>query len=336
MTPSTGWISCVRLGLAIAWRYRRLVILVWILFLAASLLAAVPAWRWWNATLSLAPEGDRLLDGLNAPLLRELVHYDQSSTYAIAFAPFSAFVLAMLVLNPAIAGGLLSVLFASVEPSANAADSVDSAHLHDKRPVSWRFFEAGARCYWVFLRLMLWAGVFGALLTVLFMSVLLPIMSYVSEANWEQAWLFMGLLFPATLAFVFWLTSLLLDIARVRALRTRERRALRVIAGSLRFMWRHLGATLAVGVAFALLTALTFAVYFTVSSAVTPKSWLAILLMIVWQQALSLTRTGLRVSMLAAEVTLVVSREFLPVAPPAVTIDPVPTSEPMPDLPPLA
>jgi hypothetical protein len=314
--------TSVRLGLASAWRYRRLVGLVWILFLAAALLAAAPAWRWWNATLSLAPEGDRLLDGLNAALLRELSHADRAPIYAVAFAPMSAFVLVMLVLNPFIAGGLLSVL------SADAADG----------SVVARFIAGGVRRYGLFLRLMPLVGIIGLLLTAVVMSVLLPIGHYVGTADLEQPFLFVAALFPVSLAVVFWFTALLLDIARVRAVRTGERRAWRALIGGLRFIGRHAVATLTLGIVFALLTAAAFGVYVAVACSVTPKSWPAILLAIAWQQALSLTRTALRVSMLGAEVALVAARDPLPPSPPHTSPEDTQPREPEPlaDLPPLA
>jgi hypothetical protein len=291
MTTGPGPLTCVRLGLAAAWRHRRLVLLVWALFFLAALIAAAPAWRWWNATLSLAPEGDRLLDGLNVALLRELSHFDRSPTWAVAFATLSAFFLTMLVLNPFVASGLLSVL---MEPGT-------------------RFFEGGTRRYGLFLRLLLLTGVIGVLLMMLFMFVLAPIL-HIADTNFlEPLYLLSAAMIPAALALAFWLASLLLDVARIRAVRTGERRAWRALRGGIGFLWRHAGATLAFGLAFALLTGLAFAIYFSVSSAFTPKSWIAILLAIVWQQALSFSRTALRVSMLAAGVELVSSRE--PVVP---------------------
>jgi hypothetical protein len=353
MEQRRSGLACVRLGMRAAWRRRGLVVLVWALFLAASLLAAAPAWRWWNAALSVAPEGDRLLDGLNVPLLRELSHYDRSPIYAVAFASLSAFLLAMLVLNPFVAGGILSALRAGrerelipverehevdrdpsgvapqlraetivvpgaapaapVTPAAPAAEAVGDTRFKSGPPVSiaswFLFFRGGAAHYGLFLRLLLLAGVVGALLAGLFLLVLVPIEHYVDINNWERPFLLVSALFPMALATAWGLASVLLDIARIRAMREGERRAWRAMRGALRFVWRHAGATLAVAVAFALLTALTFAVYFAVASAFTPKSWLVILIAIVWQQALSLARAGLRVSWLAGELELVSARE---------------------------
>jgi len=334
----------MRLGMRSAWRRRGLVILVWALFLAAALLAASPAWRWWNGTLSVAPEGDRLLDGLNAPLLRELSHYDRSSTYAVAFASVAAFLLAMLVLNPFVAGGMLSVLRAAHdhERDENGTRFTSAPRVSFS---SWMmFFRGGAGHYGLFLRMLLIAGIFFGLLAGLFVLALLPIMHYVEVSNWEQPFLLVGAAFPVAVAIAWWLASLLLDIGRIRAMREGERRSWRAMRGAVRFVWRNAGATLALGVAFAVLTALTFGVYFIVASSFTPKSWPAILLAIVWQQALSLARTGLRVSLLAGELELVSAREPIRVEArftPSLTADPPPSGRPPPDpptadLPPLA
>jgi hypothetical protein len=316
MTSSLGWIACVRLGWRAAWRERRLVLLVWLLFLAVALLAAAPAWRWWNATLSLAPEGDRLLDGLNVALLRELSHYDRSPSWAIAFAPLSAFILAMLVLNPFVAGGLLSVL--------SGPPALSEPPAAEPRSIVARIGIGGARWYWLFLKLSLLAGLVGIVLAALFMFLLMPIVHIADTNHLERLFLLASGSIPVALATAFGLTSLLLDVARVRAIRLDERRALRALRGGLRFVWRHTGATLAIGIAFALCTTLAFALYFAIASAFTPKSWIAILLMIVWQQALSLTRAGLRVAMLGSEIELVSTREPQPQPqpPPLPRLDP--------------
>ena len=252
MEHRTGWLACVRLGMRSAWRRRGLVILVWALFLAAALLAAAPAWRWWNATLSLAPEGDRLLDGLNAPLLRELSHYDRSSTYAVAFGSVSAFLLAMVVLNPFVAGGLLCTLRAVYEeerePALQAAREPEQVRepglARDERDEDgtrfksaprvsfsvWRmFFRGGAGHYGLFLRMLLIAGLAGLLLALLLVVALLPIMHVVEVNSWERPFLLVSAAFPAALATAWWLASLLLDIARIRAIRSGERYAWRAM-----------------------------------------------------------------------------------------------------------
>jgi hypothetical protein len=329
-------LGAVRQGLRAAWRQRWLVILVWALFLGAALLAAAPAWRWWNATLSLAPEGDRLLDGLNAALLRELSHYDRSPTYAIAFATFSAFLFATLVLNPFFAGGTLGVLSA-----ANHSEEFDLP----ARAWLRTFFRSGADHYGPFLRMLLFAGIIGVVLGIVFVVPLMPILHIADNNELEHLFLVAGAMMPVALLTAFGLASLLLDIARIRAMREGQRRAWRAIGGAIRFLWRNPGATLGIGIAFALLTVLTFAVYFTVASAFTPTSWIAILFAIVWQQMLSLVRAGLRVSMLGAELALVSAREpaaarvsvsITPASPLSTPAPPTQPAPPIEDLPPLA
>jgi hypothetical protein len=336
-------VGAVRLGLRAAWRQPWLVILVWALFLGAALLAAAPAWRWWSGSLSLAPEGDRLLDGLNAALLRELSHYDRSSTWGIAFSTFSAFLLATLVLNPFMAGGTLSVLYGAHRAEADG-DVVPPAHVR-----LTTFFRHGALHYGPFLRMLLLAGIVFALLGIVFVVPLMPVLHIADNNELERLYLLAGAMIPVALLAAFGLTSLLLDIARIRAMREGQRRAWRALTGAIRFVWRNLGASLGIGIAFALLTALTFAVYFLVASAFTPKSWIAILLAMVWQQMLSLVRTWLRVSMLGAELALVSAREpasirttlgpsLQPAAPPSPAPEPAPppAAPPIEDLPPLA
>jgi hypothetical protein len=323
-------VRSVAAGLRAAMRQPWLVVLVWALFLGAAMLAAAPAWRWWSTVLSFAPEGDRLLDGLNAALLRELSHYDRSSTYGIALSTFSAFLLATLVMNPFVAGGTIAVLYATHRAAADG-QPIDTR-------VWWLFWRRAAEHYGVFLRMLLFCGIIGVLLGIAFVMPLMPIMHIAENNELERLYYATAAMIPVAVLAAFGLTSILLDIARIRAMREGQRRAWRAILGGIRFLWRNPVASLGIGLTFALLTGLTFVVYFVVASAFTPKSWMAILLAIVLQQLFALLRTALRVSLLGAELALVSVREpvtiSLSLSPSSSPFSPAPPSVPPPSPPP--
>ncbi len=331
MTPTNGWMACVRLGLSAAWRRRGLVVLVWALFLIASLLAVAPAWRWWSSVLAMAPEGDRLLDGLNAPLLRELSHYDRSPTYLIALGSVASFMLAALIANPFVAGGLIAVLRTTSETSRDLAGG------QPLRFSVWReFFRRAAGHYWLFLRLLLFAGVLGGVLAIVLVLPVVAIRHIADINDLESLFLISTFATPVPIVIAICLASLVLDFARIRAVHLGEQRVWRAFRGGLGFVWRNAFGALAIGLTFAVLMAITFAIYFTVSASFTPKTSFLILIAIVWQQLLSLTRTGLRVAMVAGELELVQARDQV-LERRLEVVTPVATAAPLVrDLPPLA
>jgi hypothetical protein len=309
--------QAARFGVAQSLRSGRLVLLVWFVFVTLAWVAALPAWRWFDRVLSLAPEGDRLLSGLNIALLRELTHYDRSPTAAIALGSAFTFFLFALILNPFIAGGTLGVLTSSGGAAV--------------RGVTQRFVAEGTRCYWPFARILLLAGMLGVAVTLILTTGFEAAGAAFDDRGWPRASMWTENLMLLTWLIVFGMCSLLIDTARIFMLRRDDRRAAAAVKQALGFLWRNTGAVIVMSVAFLVLLAAAIAVYNLIASGITPLAWGLIAFTIAWQQLFALTRTTLRIGLLAALTDLVEAREPRPIEPPPVDITPV--DEPVYELP---
>jgi hypothetical protein len=300
-------VQASRAGLAQAVRNVRLVLLVWFVFLALAWVAALPAWRWFNGVLSLAPEGDRLLSGLNIALLRELSHYDRSPTMAIALGSSFTFFLFALILNPFIAGGTLGVL------TSDAAGPRDVG-------ITRRFVAEGTRNYWPFARILLLVAMVGGGVTLVLMTGLEAIGLAFDESGWPRASMWTENLMLLMWLMVFGMSSLILDIARIFTLRRDDRRAAAAVKQALGFLWRNAAAIVVTGCIFVVLLAVAIAIYNLIASGITPLSWGLLAFTIAWQQLFALARTTLRIGLLAALTDLVEARDPRPVDLPTANI----------------
>ncbi len=130
---------------------------------------------------------------------------------------------------------------------------------------------------------------------------------------------------------VFGLSSLIIDIARIFLLRRDDGRAAAAVKQALGFLWRNTGAVIVMSVAFLVMLAAAIAVYNLIAAGITPLAWGLIVFTIAWQQLFALTRTTLRIGLLAALTDLVEAREPRPIElPPA---DVAPVDEPVYELP---
>jgi hypothetical protein len=311
--------QALRAGLARAVRNGRLVLLVWFVFLALAWVASLPAWRWFDSVLSLAPEGDRLLGGLNIALLRELTHYDRSPTMTIALGSASTFFILALILNPFMAGGTLGVLTSSVASAPPRA-----------RGITQRFAGEGMRWYWRFARILLLVAMFGGGLTLVLTTGLEALGAAFDEGGQARASMWVDNLTLLTWLMLFGLSSLIVDTARIFMIRRDDGRAAAAVRQALGFLWRNAGAVIGVGFVFLVLLAVAIAVYNLIARGITPLSWGLIAFTIVWQQLFSLARTSLRIGALAALAELVDAREPRPLEPP---VDITPAEEPVYELP---
>jgi hypothetical protein len=290
-------------GLAEMWRRKRLVLIAWACFLVLAWVAALPAWRWWDAVLATSPEGDRLLDGLNSALMKELFQYDRSPTPAIAVGSAWTFMLLALIANPFVAGGIIGVL------------TTDDATF-----VARAFVRDGMRFYWRFSRVLLMAGLIGLLLASLITGVLQGIASVVADRGWEIADMWLTWLTIAAVAFVFGITSLSIDLARLRIAQDDEVRTWRPFVQAVRFLVRRVGTLIGLVAIAATLLVIVFTLYLLISSSFTPHGWPLILFAIVCQQAFSIVRTALRVSLLASLYVVSGNRTSIQAPPPALFV----------------
>jgi hypothetical protein len=304
----------IRFGVAQALRNVRLVLLVWFVFVTLAWIAALPAWRWFDGVLSLAPEGDRLLSGLNIALLKELTHYDRSPTMAIALGSASTFFLVALILNPFVAGGTFGVL-ASAAPSG----------------VTRRFISEGVRSYWPFARILLLVGILGGGVTMILTTGFEATSAAFDEGNWPRVSMWIDNLTVLMWLIVFGLSSLIVDVSRIFMLRRDDGRAAAAVRQALGFFRGNAVAVVVIGCVFLMMLVVAIAIYNLIASGITPLSWVLIVSTIVLQQLFALARTTLRVGLLAALANLVDARVPLPIEPPIEDVTSV--DEPVYELP---
>lgn len=324
--------QAIRAGLARGGGNLRLVLLVWFVFVVLAWVAALPAWRWFDGVLSLAPEGDRLLSGLNVALLRELTHYDRSPTRAIVMGSASTFLVFALILNPFIAGGTLGVLgvFGMRASDASSPSPLARGERAGVRGVTQRFVAEGMRWYWRFARILLLVGMLGVALTMILTAGFEAAGAAFDEGGRPRASIWTENLMLLTWLIVFGLSSLIVDAARIFLLRRDDGRAAAAVRQALVFLWRNAGAVIVIGAAFLVILAVAIAVYNLIAFNITPLSWGLIVFTIAWQQLFALARTTLRIGFLAALAGLVDAREPRPIEQPAAI---TPLDEPVYDLP---
>jgi hypothetical protein len=315
--------QAIRFGIAQSLRNVRLVLLVWGVFLTLAWVAALPAWRWFDGVLSLAPEGDRLLSGLNIALLKELTHYDRSPVMDIALGSASTFFIIALILNPFVAAGILGVLDSTPSPRV-------SGERAGVKGVTRRFVGEGTRCYWPFARILLLVGILGAGVTMILTSGFEAASVAFDERGWPRVSMWIDNLMLVMWLIVFGLSSLIVDVSRILMLRRDDGRAAAAVRLALSFVLRNAVSVVAIGCAFIVLLVAAIAIYNLIASGITPLSWALIVSTILLQQLFALARTTLRVGLLAALATLIDAREPRPIEPPA---DVTPVDEPVYDLP---
>jgi hypothetical protein len=313
-----SWRASVAAGLRGAWRARRLVAIVWFAFFLLAAFAAVPTWHACDVALSHTPESERLLDGLNIALLRELATTDGPAPAVTLPWMIAASALMALLWNPFVSGGMLTVLLGATGAGATGAGA----------GVRERFFAGGARHYWRLFRLLTTMLVIGVVALGLAGVVLFGIGSSVDERGWERLSLALTGANLALLAALAGLLSMIADYARIAIVRDGRRLAPAIWTGT-RLLFRRPLAVIAFGLTFLLLLALLTGLYVEASGALPFRSWAAIGLGVLFQQLFSLTRTGLRVAMVAGELSML-PRPAVAAAPAALAPELVPESLPAP------
>jgi hypothetical protein len=321
MTSRRTVTQTARFGVAQSLRNARLVLVVWFVFVMLAWVAALPAWRWFDSVLSLAPEGDRLLGGLNSALLRELTHYDRSPTRAIAMGSAFTFFLIALALNPFVAGGTLGVI---------ASDTAGGERGVPRR-VTRTFVGDGVRLYWPFARILLLVGMLGGGVGMVLTTGSEALGTAFDEAGWARAsmWNEYGMLLMWLI--VFGASSMIVDASRIFLIRGDDGRSAASVKQALGFLWRNASAVGAMAAAFVALLIVAIAIYNLIASSITPLSWGLIAFTIAWQQLFAIVRTALRIGFLSAFTHLVAAREPLPIEQTPADITPV--DEPVYELP---
>ena len=273
-------------GLRATIRNYRLVLLIWAWHLALAAVAAAPALAWWRGAFDHAVEATTLLTRFNFAVLADLTKYDYVGAFGLLSSAMIGAALLSFIASPFVMGGMLKVISAT----------------GTSRGVMHRFFGGGGYFFWRFFRLLLAGGTCtvaaGAGLMFALVAIEGPLVENGSEAA-SYLWLVFDLVILTIACGVFLLA---LDYARIQVVIDDTRGMIRAYFRALGFVVRHAATTYGMAIVILIpvgVLMLGYVAYETVSPVA--SSWGAILMLFVVQQAITLARVGLRVSLVDAE-----------------------------------
>jgi hypothetical protein len=293
--------SLVVAGLEDARGAFRLVLFVWAVLLGVSLIAVWPAWQWWSDALARSVEADRLLYGLDLPLIKDIVQYDRTSALrmtaqgALAAAVFAA------LLNPLFTGGLLAAI-AQKQPRATVQ----------------AFVANGVRWYGPCLRAFIMTVVVAGIVLSAVVAVTTPGLSAVAETDAETTSIGLAVAEAALMALLVAFFAAVLDVARARLILDDSRRAVAAVRHALLFVPRHLVRFAGLGLAYLSLTIALATAIFGLQSLLPDRpvsgcwlcagSWTTLVLGAAVWQVFALGRLWLRSALIASTFALVEAR----------------------------
>jgi hypothetical protein len=258
----------------------------------------LPIFIWWSQALNQSLESDILLERFSFQFLSELTHYDRTAVWSMLGAMLAGFVGLTLLADTILVGGILQVL------------------THHQGNFLERFFSGGGRFFLRFVRLLLLGGIPALLLAGLLSSSLRRFFEFVSRDRPSEVLPLVSVIASgAAISLVLIFLKLILDYSRIRVALQDRHDTSRQLWSSLRFVVRHLGGTTAILIGVGLTALLLYGIYSIVRSILPASNWTGILVMILLQQFVMITRSGLRVALLASELEYYRSREPLSAKP---------------------
>lgn len=271
-------------GLRRAAQLPRLALLLWLLNLVLAAAAAVPGWLALRAAIGPLPEADRLGGGLSFLVLSDLVQMRPGLLGGLLFSALGLASLGLLAGNLATGGAL------------------EALRGGDERPLGHRFGRGAFRFFGRFLRAGLMALALGGLLLGLAIVPFVLLARRAGESAWEPARLVNGLAGGCVAFAVVLLVLMTLDAARIRIVRDDAPRVWPALRAGARAVFRHPAQWLGTWLANGLLLAAALALYLAIRGAAPAAPLWSVFAL---QQAFVLTRSFLRVALLASEAELV-------------------------------
>lgn len=263
----------------------RLVVLVWLIHLAVAAAATYPFWRTLAQTLGPLPEGDVLGSGIPLGALADLAELRPGLISGFELVVVAVAALG-LVLGAAVSAGTLEVLRSG-----------------DARRLGHRFGRGAGRFFARFLGVGLVVGTLGGLAGAVVLGPILALARQSFRSSGEPgAALILGGAAGACVVAV--LTLLVLDVSRILVVRD-DRGVLASVRTALALVFRRPGVWMGTWLVNAALVSVAAGLYVAVRDSLPAAA--PLLALVATHQLFILTRTALRIALLATQSTLVES-----------------------------
>ncbi len=268
-------------GKSVAWKYKWLVVLAWLLNLACSLVVVFPLKSMLEQFSDHSLMSLRLINGLDLEYLFEFLHYNPDATSTL----FALFVCV---------GGIYGILNLFV-----AAGAYGMIVYNEPWSLSAFVAQAG-RVIGRFFRLLLWAiPVYVVFYCLQFIETgVVRVIFGKDPYQYITFWGTMIRVFLGTLGIM--IATMVVDYARIHTLRTDERAMRKSLLHGLRFALLHFLPAFGIAFAIAVPSALLPVAVPAIANALTGGTGTIIILFLV-QQAAMLLRMYLKVTLYAAQ-----------------------------------
>lgn len=287
---SAGWMACVGYGLRAARHHWRLVAGLWLLLVTSASLASAPASRWLHDALASSPAADVLRERFDLILVMEALRDTAGGFSPIVLTPLFGVIVLMLVINPFVAGGTLTVV-----------------SWPDRAP--GRFFDGGRMFYWRFVKLFAVVIAGAAILTT--GGVLLTTLLFSTAWDAGRETLAWGIAAAAAgLGVGLWIACILaLDYARIHVVCLDSQRMIHAWRAALQFIIGHLWSVLALALTFGVVTFALVLLSHPLDLVWPASNGVWIALGLILHQAIAFARVWLRVAWLSAALHLTRARD---------------------------
>ena len=274
-------ISSFLYGFTAAWKSLRMIVLIYLSYLAIALLLAIPFYGLFRSIAGHSQLPDSLMKGFDATAIRELLA-NGGKAFGFYLKAFMPWIFAFLLFQVYLSGGILSWVS---NPRGKFAISL--------------FLQHSRKYFWRFLKLAFYFMVIHVIIgLILYIPYVLLIGSKVGLTD-EQIVRPLFFILAGHLILLIFL-FLLADLAKSRLFEQDSRKVLKSIFKCLKLAFRHFFSFWFLGLLLLAVPLALFTGFYLVRSSVVVSTTGMILLLFVIQQAMILFRLILRVWRLAA------------------------------------
>ncbi len=277
--------SSFKIGLRTVGRFWQILLLLFVINLAAALLLSMPLRGFMYETVGHRIAADEIAFNMNFEYITDLLINYSDAFGSIYSSPFILTAIALyLLIGAFLAGGVLGTF--------NSADKF-----------SFRsFFGYSGTYFWAFFRLLLIALLFFVVIVLIYMGIGKGFSALMKDSPNEPLVFALFVIRQAIFLFLFFLVTMVFDYAKIRTVVKSERSMWRVALGSFSFVFRHLGKTLGLYYLVGIVGVALFAIYFSLGHYLIPAT--IVIGLFVLQQLYSAARMGIRMLFYSSQLEL--------------------------------